>query len=129
MFVFTLLTLIFLICSPLNAVEWEAVLESDLSIDQPKIDPEADAEAIFWKVWITDHMLGGQQPQTIKEQYLRIKVFTDRGVEDHSTIDLVSSTGETRIADLRARTIKPDGRIIELEKSPFLSERSRGAAG
>ncbi len=128
MFVFTLLTLIFLICSPLNAVEWEAVLESDLSIDQPKIDPEADAEAIFWKVWITDHMLGGQQPQTIKEQYLRIKVFTDRGVEDHSTIDLVSSTGETRIADLRARTIKPDGRIIELEKkSIFERTVARGS--
>jgi len=104
------------ICSPLSAVDWEPVLESELSLTQPKIDPDADAEAIFWRVWVTDHMLGGQQPQTIKEHYLRIKVFTERGVEEQSTIDLISSTGETRIGDLRARTIKPDGRIIEVDK-------------
>lgn len=100
-----------------SAVDWDPIPEDQLSVTKPRIDPEADAEAIFWRVWITDQMLGGQQPQSVKEEYLRIKIFTERGVKDQSTIDLVSNVGNIRIGDLRARTIKPDGRIIELEKS------------
>ena len=110
------------------AVDWDPIPEDQLSISKPRIDPEADAEAIFWRVWITDKIPGGQQPQSVKEQYLRIKIFTERGVKDQSTIDLVSNVGNIRIGDLRARTIKPNGRIIELEKSSVF-ERTVARAG
>ena len=46
-----------------SAVDWDPIPENQLSIPTPRIDPEADAEAIFWRVWITDKILGGQQPQ------------------------------------------------------------------
>jgi hypothetical protein len=114
---------------PLSAVDWEPISEGQLALEEPRLDPEADSEALFWRVWLTDHLLGGQQPQTIKEQYLRIKIFTERGVENQSTIDLVSVSGQRRIGDLRARTIKPDGRIIDLEKNSVFERTVAKASG
>lgn len=114
---------------PLSAVDWEPISEAQLALEEPRLDPEADSEALFWRVWLTDHLLGGQQPQTIEEQYLRIKIFTERGVENQSTIDLVSVSGERRIGDLRARTIKPDGRIIDLEKNSVFERTVAKASG
>jgi hypothetical protein len=111
-----------------HAVNWDPIPESQLSIAKPRLDPSANAETIFWKVWITDRMLNGEQPQSFTEQYLRIKIYNAKGVEEHSTLDLVSDTPDMRIQDLRARTIKPNGKIIELDnKSVF--ERTVARAG
>jgi hypothetical protein len=82
---------------------------------------------LFWKAWLTDR-LSVKQPQSVTEQYLRIKIYNARGVEEYTTIDLVSSAGEMRVSDLRARTIKPDGRIIELENKNIF-ERTVAKAG
>jgi len=104
-----------LFACPVLAVDWAPIDQQTLSIDKPRIDPEADAEALFWEAWVADQQQGSM-PQTIKTHYLRVKIFTEKGVEDHSTIDL-ASVNKTRILDLRGRTIKPDGRIVELEKA------------
>ena len=124
------LLFIFILCFALAGypVSWDPIPESQLSITEPRLDPNANAETIFWKTWLTDRVLGGRQPQSIKEQYLRIKIFNARGVEEHSTIDLVSSKRDLRIRDLQARTIKPDGRIIELENKNIF-ERTLVRAG
>ena len=113
----TLVLLTLIIWLPVTGVEWDPIRETDLAVREPRIDADADAEAIFWRVWVTDRMLNNQQPQTVKEQYVRIKIFTDRGVEEQTTIDLFSASGGIRIADLRARTIKPDGRVVNLQKT------------
>jgi transglutaminase-like putative cysteine protease len=120
----------FVLCFAITgyAVNWDPVPESQLSIAKPRLDPNANAETIFWKTWLTDRLLGGEQAQSVTEQYLRIKIFNARGVEEHTTIDLVSSAGDMRISDLRARTIKPDGRIIELENKNIF-ERTVAKAG
>lgn len=102
------------LCLPAAAVKWAPVEPAHLAAQSPRIDPDADAEAVFWRTWVTDQMIGGRQPQNIKEQYIRIKIFTERGVQEHATIDLLSATDEIRIGDLRARTIKSDGRIVEV---------------
>ena len=101
-----------MLCLPAAAVKWAPIQPAQLAAQAPRIDPDADAEAVFWRVWVTDKMIGGRQPQTIKEQYVRIKIFTERGVQEHATIDLLSASDEIRIGDLRARTIKSDGRIV-----------------
>ena len=46
-------------------------------------------------------MIGNRQPQNIKEQYIRIKIFTERGVQEYATIDLLSASDEIRIGDLQ----------------------------
>ncbi len=113
----SLLFLISILWPFFTAAQWEPIREADLALKHPRIDPDADAEAIFWKVWVTDHAVDRQRPQNTQEQYVRIKIFTDRGVEKQSTIDLFSAAGgDIQMKDLRARTIKSDGRITELEK-------------
>jgi len=103
-----------ILCIPAAAVKWAPVEPAHLAEQSPRIDPDADAEAIFWRTWVTDQMIGNRQPQNIKEQYIRIKIFTERGVQEYATIDLLSAFDEIRIGDLRARTIKSDGRIVEV---------------
>jgi hypothetical protein len=48
--------------------------------------------------------------------HLRIKIFTERGKESQSKVDIPFNTG-TKIQDIAARTIKADGTIIELKKA------------
>ncbi|HET9478608.1 MAG TPA: DUF3857 and transglutaminase domain-containing protein, partial [Pyrinomonadaceae bacterium] len=55
----------------------------------------------------------------IFNHYLRVKVFTERGRESQSKVDIPFGNlygGEVKIRDIAARTIKPDGSIVELKK-------------
>lgn len=99
----------------LPAVNWRPIEPSDLQITQPRIDPEADAETLLWEVWVEDKMQG-RMPQQILTEYVRMKIFTERGVDEHTTIDLASADRTKRVTNVRARTIKPDGAIIELDR-------------
>ena len=121
-----------LLCSthPAQAVDWAPITEEELSLSQPKIDPDADAEAIFWDVWIADQSQGDML-QNVRTHYVRVKIFTERGVESQSTIDLTGATGTpltVRVHDLQGRTIKPNGAIHELEKAAIF-ERTVAKAG
>jgi hypothetical protein len=94
--------------------EWEPVNPADLSSKTAVVDKDADAEAIFWKVRVADDFEGGD-PRTVLNHYIRIKIFTDRGRETYSRVDITYLT-RTDIKDVAARTIKPDGSIVELKK-------------
>lgn len=94
--------------------EWEPVNPADLSSKTAVVDKDADAEAVFWKVRVADDLEGGD-PRTVLNHYVRIKIFTDRGRETYSRVDITYLTG-TDIKDVAARTIKPDGSIVELKK-------------
>ena len=95
--------------------DWKAVDPAELALKTPTVDKEADAEGLFWEVRIDDSPDG----DLIFNHYLRVKVFTDRGRESQSKIDLPFGTfngGEVKLRDIAARTIKPDGSIVELKK-------------
>lgn len=94
--------------------EWEPVNPADLSSKTAVVDKDADAEAVFWKVRVADDLEGGD-PRTVLNHYVRIKIFTDRGRETYSRVDITYLTG-TDIKDVAARTIKPDGSMVELKK-------------
>lgn len=108
------------------AADWAPIDEDLLALSEPRLDPDADAEAIFWDVRIADRMQG-DMPQTFEDQYVRIKIFTERGVEKYSTVDL-ATVRKTSITTLLGRTIKPDGTIVELEKATIF-ERDVVKAG
>ena len=95
--------------------DWKPIDPAHLSMKTPMVEKDADAEAIFWEVKVADEFQGYGEPQTVFTHYLRIKIFTERGKEKKSTIDL-PYWGKTRIADIQGRTIKPDGSILELKK-------------
>lgn len=91
--------------------EWKPVDPGELSLKAPTVEKDADAEAIFWEVKIDDNPDG----DLIFNHYLRVKVFTERGRESQSKVDLPFGKlygGEVKINDIAARTIKPDGSIV-----------------
>ncbi len=95
--------------------DWKPVDPAQLSSKTPVVEKDADAEAIFWEVKVADESNSYGEPQTVLTHYLRIKIFTERGKEQKSTIDL-TYFGKTNISQVQGRTIKPNGEIIELKK-------------
>jgi hypothetical protein len=94
--------------------QWLPVTDEERNLKAPKIDPEAGAEALFWRVHIVDEF-NGRDPQTVLYHYLRIKIFDERGAKAHGTQD-IPFFGKRSILDVAGRTIKPDGTIVELKK-------------
>jgi hypothetical protein len=103
--------------APIRAAgdEWKPIEPAHLSLKNSTVEKEADAEGLFWEVRIDDNPEG----DLIFNHYLRVKVFTERGRESQSKIDLPFGNiygGETKIKDIEGRTIKPDGSIVLLKK-------------
>ncbi len=109
--VFSMIILFLLAAVPaLAADDWKPIESGQLALKVPVVEKDADAEAIFWEVRVND---AGED--LISSHYIRIKVFTDRGKESQSKIDLTYA-GRSRIVDIAGRTIKADGSIVELKK-------------
>ncbi|MBK6798726.1 MAG: DUF3857 domain-containing protein [Acidobacteria bacterium] len=90
--------------------EWRAIEPAQLGLKAPVVDKDADAEALLWEVYVND-----AEMNTEYLHFLRIKVFTQRGVESEGKIDLPYFPG-TKIQDVAGRTVKPDGTVVELKK-------------
>src|SRR5919106_3010616 len=101
--------------------EWKPVDPAHLSLKASMVEKEADAEALFWEVKIDDNPEG----DLIFNHYLRVKVFTERGRELQSKVDLIFGKmygSEVKIRDIAARTIKPDGSMVELKKEDIYEQ-------
>ncbi|HEY2962056.1 MAG TPA: DUF3857 and transglutaminase domain-containing protein [Pyrinomonadaceae bacterium] len=108
--------------------DWKPVDPAELAMKSPTVESEADAEGLFWEVRIDDNPDG----DLIFNHYLRVKVFTDRGRESQSKIDLPFGNlfgGQIKIQDIAARTIKPDGSIVELNKKDIFERTIIKASG
>ena len=92
------------------APTWKPIDPAHLAMKTPVVEKDADAEAIFWEVQLND-----AGDDLIFSHYIRIKVFTERGKESQSKID-ITYFGRNRIVDIAGRTIKADGSIVELKK-------------
>lgn len=93
--------------------DWKPIDPATLALKEPTVEKDADAEAIFWEVRVNDDPGGN----LIFDHYIRIKVFTERGKESQSKIDIPFGRifgSNIKITDIAARTIKPDGAIVEL---------------
>jgi hypothetical protein len=116
--------------SPVTAAveDWKPVDPAELALKSPIVEKEADAEGLFWEVRIDDNPDGN----LIFTHYLRVKVFTERGRESQSKIDLPFGKlygTEIKIKDIAARTIKPDGSIVELKKDDIFERTIVRASG
>ena len=98
--------------------DWKPVDPTHLTLKTSTVEKDADAEALFWEVRMDDN--DDPDGNLVFNHYIRVKVFTERGRESQSKIDLEYGKiygGETKIQDIAARTIKPDGSIVELKKA------------
>lgn len=112
-----------------GADAWEPLDPELLALKAPKLDPEADAEYLLRRVRIEDKVLSaGEQLVLMRSNYVRLKIYTERGKERHSVVDL-RAVDDGRISGLRARTILPDGKIIEVEKADIFERDVKRANG
>ena len=108
--------------------DWKPIDPGELALKSPAVDKEADAEGLFWEIRIDDSPEG----DLIFNHYLRVKVFTDRGRESQSKIDLPYGNlygSKIEIKDIAARTIKPDGSIVQLKKEDIFERTIVKASG
>lgn len=94
--------------------DWKPINPADLALRAPVVEKHADAEVLFWEVHVADDVESGI-PRTVLNHYIRIKIFTERGRESQSRID-IPYLNNWSIKDIAARTIKVDGSIVELKK-------------
>ena len=97
--------------------EWRPVDPADLALKAAVVEPNADAEAIFWDIRIDD----GGENDLVLNHYVRIKIFTERGRDQYSKVDIPFLPG-VKVKDVAARTIKPDGSILELLKDDIIEK-------
>src|SRR5215203_5165965 len=102
---------------------WRPVTEAEMQMKVPKVEAGADAEAIFWEVRLDDK----KSDKLSYKHYVRVKIFTERGRERFSKMDIPFMKGR-RVEHVAARVIKPDGTIVEL-KATDIFDREIAKAG
>lgn len=102
--------ILFLTTATVVGEDWKPVDPAWLALKAPIVEKDADAEILRWEVSIDD-----SQEDLIFNHYLCVKIFTERGVESQGKVD-IEYLDRFRIKDISARTIKPDGSIVELKK-------------
>jgi len=114
-----------LISLPILAqTQWKPVTEAELALKTPQVQKDADAEALLWEVKVTDEINSGY-PQTSRYNYLRLRIFTERGRE-HAKVELTYRKNQN-ISGVSGRTVKPDGSIISMKHDAvFDTEVVRG---
>lgn len=112
-FLFSAFCLLF-VCSQtiFSQTEWRPVTPAELQMKTPQVEPDADAEAIFWEVRLDDKKLS----KLSYSHYVRVKIFTERGREKFSKFDIPFLKGR-KIENVAARVTKPDGSTVELQPS------------
>jgi hypothetical protein len=106
-----------------EAVVWRSVTPAELQMKAPQVEPDADAEAIFWEIRIDDK----KDSKLTYSHYVRVKIFTERGRERFAKMDIPFVKGK-KVENVAARVIKPDGTIVELQPSDIF-DREIAAAG
>ena len=79
-----------------------------------KIEPGADAEALVWRVQVEKNLTNVSYAT-----HLRIKILNERGRDAYSTVDLPFDK-DSKVRDVSARTIRPDGSVIEVKPESII---------
>lgn len=120
-----------LFCALISAVtvaaqdkDWLPISPDDLAAKAPTVESDADAEALFWEVRIDD----SSDDDLSMKHYVRIKIFTERGREKYSKLDIPFTRG-LKIKDLAARVTKADGTSVEIGKNDIFEREIIKAGG
>src|SRR5579863_9533126 len=100
--------------------DWLAVPPEDLALKDNAKQPGADAMVLYREVNV-------DAKEASVDNYLRIKVFTQTGVEQQADIELPYNKAQELIQGIRARTIRPDGSVVEFQGKAFDKEIVKGS--
>jgi hypothetical protein len=91
--------------------DWLPVTKQDLEIKEVPGEPGAGAIQLYYADFIFD-------PNHSEFLYRRIKVLNEKGRDKYSDVE-IEIPPEMSISNLKARTIRPDGTIVEFSGKPF----------
>ncbi len=120
-FVATIITTICFVCGLFIATanandEWKPIDPAHLALKTPTVEKDADAEALLWEMRVEK-----SENKALISHYVRLKIFTDRGREQQSTVEIPYFKG-IKVKDVAGRTIKADGQIVPLELSAIFDK-------
>jgi len=101
----------FLLCLRSLAADWPPINPEELKITEEPLAPGAPAIYLYRQVDRDDS-------QGREYNYVRIKILKEEGRE-HANVELEYVKNLSSVRDIRARTIQPDGRIIDFQGQPF----------
>ena len=104
--------------------DWRPVTPAEMALKTSTVEKDADAEAIFWEVRVDD----SSQDELALNHYVRVKIFNERGRERFSKID-IPFYKKTKIKNVAARVVKPDGSIVELKEDDVFEREIIKASG
>ncbi|NOT49087.1 MAG: DUF3857 and transglutaminase domain-containing protein [Acidobacteria bacterium] len=110
-FSLALLACLFVFSAFAQDKEWRPLSVEDRTATTPVVEPDADAEVLFWEIRVDD-----STENLVMKHYVRVKIFTERGREKYSKVDIPFRKG-IRIKDIMARVTKVDGTVSELAKA------------
>ncbi len=91
--------------------EWQPVSPDDLALKDNPASPGSHAMYLYREVTVD-----GKKAAIFT--YIRIKIFTQKGTEN-GDVAIPFTKGLDDIKDIRARTIRPDGTILDFSGKPF----------
>src|ERR1700746_2412712 len=97
-------------CCAEQKQDWQPITQEDLQIKDVPGDPGAAAIQLYYANYIDD------STQT-EFEYHRIKILTEKG-KKWADVEIPAGTG-LNVKELKARTIRPDGSIVEFTGKPF----------
>ena len=97
--------------------DWLPITKQDLDIKEVPNSPGADAVQLYYADFINDE----QQTEFF---YHRIKILNEKG-NRHADVE-ITIPQDGSISGLKARTIHPDGKIIEFTGKPFQKTLIKG---
>lgn len=97
-------------CCAEQKQDWQPITKEDLQIKDVPGDAGAAAIQLYYANFIDD------STQT-EFEYHRIKILTEKG-KKWADVEIPAGTG-LNVKDLKARTIRPDGSIVDFTGKPF----------
>jgi hypothetical protein len=95
------------------ADDWLPVPPADLALKDNPAEPGADAMILYRNSHV-DARRASIDGEFVTE-YIRIKIFTQKGADQESSPQIDFVKGESEIRDIGARTIKPDGTVVNFD--------------
>ena len=93
-----------------GATKWDSVPPEDLAATASKSAPGSDIEVLFSR-----HTLDCYSGENYLLHYVRVKIYTQKGVERQSIIYFDSEKRHS-VANVQARVVRPDSTSVELKK-------------
>jgi uncharacterized protein DUF3857 len=114
----------FAVVHPTAGDDWLPISPADLALTDNPAQPGANAMILYRRSHIDAKQV--HQDEDSDEEYIRIKIFTAEGAKEQGQVRIYFSKENSEIKDIRARTIEPDGRIVNFSGQVFEEPVVRG---